>query len=171
MSINSKRALLNEDIVFPEVRLIGPDGKPEGIVPITVALAKADEAGMDLIVVAESANPPVCKIMDYGHYKYEKEKQLKQAKKGSKATVVKELKMSPKISEHDFLVRFRAAQKFVEKGNKVKLTVNFRGRELTHIDLGRALLNRFISDIKDNAIPEGDIVMSGRSLSLILMRK
>lgn len=169
--INNRKALINEEISFPEVRLVGPDGKPAGIVSIKEALAIAEDAGMDLIVVSETANPPVCKIMDYGHYKYEKEKQLKQAKKGSKATVVKELKMSPKISEHDYQVRLRAAIKFVEKGNKVKLTVNFRGREMTHMDLGKVLISKFVEDIKNTAIPEGDMAISGRSIGLIIMRK
>ncbi|OGH94166.1 MAG: translation initiation factor IF-3 [Candidatus Margulisbacteria bacterium GWF2_38_17] len=138
---------------------------------IKEALAKAEEDGLDLIVVAENADPPVCKIMDYGHYKYEKEKQLKQAKKGSKATVIKELKMSPKISEHDYQVRHRAAIKFLEKGNKVKITINFRGREMAHMDLGKILLDRFLNDLKEHAVAEGDASYAGRSINLILTHK
>lgn len=135
------------------------------------ALALASKDGLDLIVVAAEAKPPVCKIMDYGHYKYEKEKQQKLAKKGSRSTVMKELKLSPKISEHDYQVRYRAAVKFLNKGNKVKLTVNFRGREMRHTDLGEKLLNRMMDELKEIAVPENAISISGRSMTVFLVHK
>lgn len=163
--------MMNEAITFPEVRLLGPDGKSHGIVTIEEAWKVADDFNMDIIVVSKDANPPVCKIMDYGHYKYEKEKQLKQSRKGSKATVIKELKMSPKISEHDYQVRFRAAQKFLGKGNKVKVTVNFRGREMAHLDLGKDLLDRFLNELSDVAVADNQPKLEGRRMILMLSAK
>lgn len=142
-----------------------------GVMNTSKALEMADDVGLDLIVMSKDANPPVCKMMDYGHYKYEKEKQAKQAKKGSKSTVIKELKMSPKISDHDYQVRLKAARKFLAKGYKVKVTLLFRGREMAHVDLGQEKMQKLIVDVADVGVPENEPKLTGRTMHLMLSTK
>jgi translation initiation factor IF-3 len=132
----SKEFRINEDIRVREVRLIDENGGQRGIVPTIEALKLSREAGLDLIEVAPNANPPVCKILDYGKYKFDQEKRLKEAKKNQKQVKMKEIRMQPKIEEHDLNFKTKHIQEFLEEGNKVKVTVRFRGRELAQI--GRA---------------------------------
>lgn len=166
-----EEVLINNKIPFDEIRLIDSEGNMVGVIATSKALAMADEAGLDLIVMSKDAKPPVCRMMDYGHYKYEKEKQAKLAKRGSKATVIKELKMSPKISENDYQVRLRAARKFLAKGYKVKVTLFFRGREMAHVDLGTEKMKKLILDVADIGVPENQPRLAGRTMHLMLSNK
>jgi translation initiation factor IF-3 len=140
---------VNEQIRFPEVRVIDSDGKQLGVMKPVEALQKAKDQELDLVLVAPEAKPPVCKITNFGHFKYEVIKKEKDSKKSSrtKSGLVKELKMSLKIGAHDYEVRKRAAEKFLEKGYKVKVVVQFRGREVTHPEVGEALMKRFCDDV------------------------
>ena len=131
---------VNDAITAREVRLIGPDGQNHGIVDIGTALKMAEESGLDLVEIAPQSTPPVCKVMDFGKYKYEQQKKAAAAKKKQKTQEVKELKMRPTIDDHDFDTKMKAAERFLTNGDKVKLTIRFRGRELSHQDLGRDVL-------------------------------
>ena len=142
-----------------------------GIMPVTQALRLAEEEGLDLVEVAPNANPPVCKIMDYGKYKYELAKKEKSTKKKQMSMHVKEIRMRPKIEEHDYEFKTKHARKFLEAGNKVKATVIFRGRELAHQEFGRELLNRFIEDLSDIAKVVREPVMEGRQMVTYLVKK
>ena len=142
-----------------------------GIMPVTQALRLAEEEGLDLVEVAPNANPPVCKIMDYGKYKYELAKKEKSTKKKQVSMHVKEIRMRPKIEEHDYEFKTKHARKFLEAGNKVKATVIFRGRELAHQEFGRELLNRFIEDLSDIAKVVREPVMEGRQMVTYLVKK
>lgn len=156
--------MLNEKIKAKNVRLIGADGAQLGIVPLQGALELAREADLDLLLVAEATDPPVCKIINFGQFKYQQRKKEKQSKKLTKGQIIKELKMSPKISEHDFLVRVNRGREFLEKGFKVKVSVPFRGREIIHPELGQKIAARFIEQVKDLGVLEGNISQAGRSL-------
>ncbi len=142
-----------------------------GIMPVTQALRLAEEEGLDLVEVAPNANPPVCKIMDYGKYKYELAKKEKSTKKKQMSMHVKEIRMRPKIEEHDYEFKTKHARKFLEAGNKVKATVIFRGRALAHQEFGRELLNRFIEDLSDIAKVVREPVMEGRQMVTYLVKK
>ena len=126
---------------------------------------------MDLLVVSDNTTPPVCRIVDFGQYRYEQQKKEKHNKKGGKTGSIKELKMSPKISEHDYQVRVTSAKKFLSKGHKVKLTVFFRGREITHPELGKEIINRFIGDIKEIGAPESSIQTTGKLFGVLFNPK
>ncbi len=162
------RMKINEDITSAEVRLIGLDGEQLGVLPIQKALEQADEAGVDLVEVSPNAKPPVCKIIDYGKYLYQKEKKKKEDKKKQKIVEVKEIKFSPKIGQHDFDYRMKRIIEFLEKGDKVKVTVRFRGREMSHTDLGFVITNQVMDHIKDIAVIERKAKMEGRNLSMFL---
>lgn len=162
---------MNHQIGAREVRLISPEGTQIGIVPLKKALQMAEEAGLDLVEVGPNANPPVCKIMDYGKFRYEKEKKAKLSRKKQKVSELKELNMRPKIDEHDYQVKLRSALRFLQEGNRVKVIVRFRGREVAFQDRGRELLQRMIEDVKDVGRVEQDIKSEGSSLVVTLAPK
>ncbi len=142
-----------------------------GIMPVTQALRLAEEKGLDLVEVAPNANPPVCRIMDYGKYKYEQSKKEKSHKKKQAATQVKEIRLRPKIEEHDYEFKLKHARKFLEGGHKVKATVMFRGREMAHQEFGHALIKRFIEDLADIAKVAREPTMEGRQIVVYLVKK
>nr|WP_222926331.1 translation initiation factor IF-3 [Fervidicola ferrireducens] len=162
---------VNYEIKAREVRVIDVDGKQLGIMPLKEALKLAQERQLDLVKVAPQAKPPVCKIMDYGKYKYEQSKKEKEARKNQKVISVKEIRMSPNIEEHDFQVRVKSALRFLDDGNKVKVTVRFRGREITHTQLGEDVLKRLAESVKEKAIVEKPPVIEGRNMVMILSPK
>jgi translation initiation factor IF-3 len=151
-----------------EVRVISPEGEQLGILPIEEALALAQERDLDLVEVAPNERPPVCRIMDYGKYKYQQAKRSQEAKKRQKVIQTKEIKMRPKTEEHDYQFKARHAHRFLEEGNKVKVTLLFRGREMDHTELGQRLLDRIMTDCKDVSTVEQHPRMEGQTLSLIL---
>jgi translation initiation factor IF-3 len=146
------------------VRLIDHDGTQMGVVSIEQARIEASQQKLDLLLVSDAAIPPVCKIIDFGQYKYQQQKKDKASKKGSKGQTVKELKMSPKIGVHDYDLRVRRGIEFLKKGYRVKLSVPFRGREIVHPELGRNLAHKFLEEIKEHGVPDGGISNSHRSL-------
>jgi translation initiation factor IF-3 len=153
------------------VRLIDDDGSQLGITPLDEALRIADEKGLDLVEVAPSANPPVCRIMDYGKFKYEESKKAKKAQKKQHLIQVKEIKLRPKTEEHDFQFKLRHARKFLEEKNKVKFTMIFRGRELQHKDRGKALLEKAAEETKDIGFIESGPKLEGRNMIMIVSPK
>ena len=144
---------VNHQIDNRVVRLIGADGGNFGVVDREFALRKADEAGLDLVEISPNADPPVCKILDIGKYKYEEQKRKNEARKKQKVIEVKEIKLRPNIDDHDYDVKMRATKRFLEEGDKVKVTLRFRGREMAHVELGHQLLNRVKSDFDGQARP------------------
>lgn len=160
--------LVNEAIRAREVRVIGPDGAQIGIKPIQEALELAQKANLDLVLVAPNGKPPVCKIMDFGKYRYEQQKKDKEARKKQKTINVKEVRFSPTIDEHDFNTKLRNARRFLEKGDKVKASIRFRGRAITHSEIGKEVLDRLAEECKDIAIVETKPKMDGRSMFLIM---
>jgi translation initiation factor IF-3 len=154
-----------------EVRVISPEGEQLGILPIEEALALAHERDLDLVEVAPNERPPVCRILDYGKFKYQQAKRSQEAKKRQKVIQTKEIKMRPKTEEHDYQFKMRHAHRFLEEGNKVKVTVLFRGREMDHVELGQRMLDRIITDCKDVSSVEQHPRMEGQTLSLILAPK
>ncbi|MDG5815884.1 translation initiation factor IF-3 [Chitinispirillales bacterium ANBcel5] len=160
---------VNNEIRVPRVRVVSPDGESFGIMPIGDALDRAESYSLDLVEVAPSADPPVCRIMDYGKYKYEKSKKAKEAKKKQHIVHLKEVKFHPKTEEHDFNFKTDHARKFLLKGDRVKATVVFRGREITHIDFGKQVLDRLYEALKDIAQVEMSAKMEGRNLTSIFV--
>lgn len=160
--------LINERIRAREVRTIDDEGNQLGILPTREALRIAQEKGLDLVMVAADAQPPVCKIMDYGRHKFETEKKAKEARKRQHTVSLKEVTVSYKIGQHDYEVRLRSIQKFITEGDKVKVTVRFRGREMQHQELGTALLSRFADGVKEIALVEREPKQEGRTLFMIL---
>jgi translation initiation factor IF-3 len=154
-----------------EVRVISPEGEQLGILPIEEALALAQGRDLDLVEVAPNERPPVCRIMDYGKYKYQQAKRSQEARKRQKVIQIKEIKMRPKTEEHDYQFKMRHAHGFLEEGNKVKVTLLFRGREMDHVELGQRMLDRIITDCKDVSTVEQHPRMEGQTLSLILAPK
>lgn len=165
-SINN--VLVNEQIGSKDIRVIGEDGTQMGVMNSEVALNMAYEAGLDLIEISPNANPAVCKIADFGKYKYESLKREKEAKKNQKVIEVKEIRLSPNIDDNDFMTKVNTARKFLLKGNKVKLTIKFRGREVIYVNNSHTLLNRFISELSDISFVEKQSKLEGKNLSLIL---
>ena len=159
---------LNEDIRDKEIRVIGPDGEQLGIMSPKDALNMAYDQGVDLVKIAPGANPPVCKIMDYGKFRFEQAKKEKEAKKNQHVTEVKEVRMSPGIDTNDFNVKVKNAQKFLKEGNRVKVTVRFRGREMAHTDIGRQLLVRFGEECSEIANVDKNAKLDGRHMSMFL---
>ncbi|MDJ0746116.1 MAG: translation initiation factor IF-3 [Xenococcaceae cyanobacterium MO_167.B27] len=170
---NSNRDLTktNEQIRFPTIRVIDSDGGQVGIISPREALVLAQEKNLDLVLISETADPPVCKIMDYGKYKYEQDKKLKEAKKKQHNADVKEVKMRYKIEEHDYNVRVKNAQRFLKSGDKVKATVSFRGREIQHANLAEDLLRRMASDLEDFAEVQQYPKREGRNMMMLLSPK
>lgn len=153
------------------MRLIGDDGTQHGIVPIESAMTMARDGNLDLMLVSETSDPPVCKLVNFGQFKYQQRKKEKQAQKKSKSHVIKELKLSAKISEHDLMVRVNHGREFLEKGFKVKVSVSFRGREIIHPELGRQNVDKFVDLLRENGTLEGQVSQSGRSLIAFLNPK
>lgn len=161
---------MNERIRVPEVRLIGEKGEQVGIVPTDDARERAREAGMDLVEVAPNARPPVCRLMDYGKYKYEQRKKQQKAKEKQHKIRIKGIRLRPKTDEHDFRVKVEHARRFLEQGNKVQVTLLFRGREMAHIELGRDLLQRFANELADVSTVERFPKLEGRRMTMLLNR-
>ncbi|EZH66766.1 translation initiation factor IF-3 [Bacillaceae bacterium JMAK1] len=162
---------LNDGIRAREVRLIDANGEQLGVKSKRDALELASKAELDLVLVAPNATPPVCRIMDYGKFRYEQQKKDREARKKQKVINVKEVRLSPTIEEHDFNTKLRNARKFLEKGDKVKAAIRFRGRAITHSEIGRKVLERLAQDLTDVASIETRPKMEGRSMFLILAPK
>lgn len=158
----------NEKIRASEIRLIGADGDNVGVVHPAKAMQLAEEAGLDLVEISPNANPPVCKIMDYGKFKYEQQKRESEARKKQKIIEVKEVKFRPNTDTHDYEVKMRNVFKFLEGGDKVKVTLRFRGREMAHQNLGRELLERVAEDIKEIGKIENMPKMEGRQMIMMI---
>ena len=150
------------------MRVVGPAGEQLGVLAIEAALERAAEFGFDLVEVNPMAKPPVCKIMDYGKFKYEEKKRASEAKKKQVVVHLKEVKLRPKTEEHDYEFKVRNVKRFLEEGNKARVTIMFRGREITHKELGQAILDDVVSDVKELAVVEQPARMEGRQLYMIL---
>lgn len=168
ISAKEKGMLINDDIKVKEVRLIGPNGEPVGIVGIDEARDYAYDQGLDLVLIAPLATPPVCRVMDYGKYRFEKEKKEKEAKKRQQITQIKEIQLSCRIDTHDFNTRVNHAHRFLAGGDKVKVTLRFKGREMAHVDIGREIIERFRDACADAGVPDKPPTMEGRFMSMIL---
>jgi translation initiation factor IF-3 len=164
----SAEARINERIRVPEVRLVGPGGEQVGIVRVEDALRLALEADLDLVEVAPTARPPVCKIMDYGKFKYEAAQKERESRKNQQQTVVKEQKLRPKIDTHDYETKKGNVVRFLEKGSKVKVTIMFRGREQSRPELGFRLLQRLADDITDYGYVETSAKQDGRNMTMVV---
>ncbi|RUM89325.1 MAG: translation initiation factor IF-3 [Thermodesulfatator sp.] len=167
-SIDKRRYRVNQQIRAREVRLVGPDGKQIGIVSLREALARAEEYGLDLVEVAPQADPPVCKIMDYGQFLYQEAKKAKEAKKRQTQVELKEIKVRPKTEEHDLQTKIRHIRRFLEERNKVKIRVFFRGREIVHPELAYQVLQKIQEAVKDLGQVEMKPRMEGRQMIMIL---
>ncbi|AFY71414.1 bacterial translation initiation factor 3 (bIF-3) [Thalassoporum mexicanum PCC 7367] len=169
----SKRDLptINERIKFPQIRVVSADGEQLGIMPPQEAMTIADERELDLVLVSDKADPPVCRIMDYGKYKFEKEKKEREARKKQHTADLKEVKMRYKIDEHDYQVRINHASRFLKGGDKVKATVMFRGREIQHVNLAEDLLNRMANDLMEVADIQQAPKREGRNMTMLMAPK
>jgi len=163
--------MINEQIRDREVRLIGKDGEQLGVMSTQKAMQLAEEAELDLVKIAPTAKPPVCKIVDYGKFKYEQLRKEKEARKKQKTIEVKEIRMSPNIDTNDLNTKMKAAKKFLSKGNKVKLTLRFRGREMAHMNEHRHMLDDFAEALAEDANVEKAPKVEGRTVSLVLAPK
>ena len=171
IAAKEKQVRLNEDITVPQVRLIGRDGEQVGIVDIEEALKTAQEAEQDLVEVAPQAEPPVCRIMDYGKYIFEERKKKQAAKKKQKQVQVKEVKFRPGTDEGDYQVKLRNLVRFLSEGDRVKVTLRFRGREMAHQDIGRDLLKRVEADLEELGTVEQFPKMEGRQMVMLMAPK
>ncbi len=163
-----KNARVNEGIRAREVRLVGPDGNQIGIKPLEEALAMAEEMDLDLVEVAPQAQPPVCKIMDYGKYRYEQTVKMKEARKKQSVVNYKEMKLRPKIDRHDYEIKRKHIERFLSSGYKVKVTIMFRGREMSHTELGRNLLEQIASELAELGTVESMPKLDGRNMQMIM---
>ncbi len=171
MSRKKDQVLLNEQIRVPEVRCVGDDGTQYGIISRDEALRLAEQRGLDLVLIAPNANPPVCKIMDYGKFKYQQEKKLKEAKKKQTKIEVKEIKFSVKIAQNDIDYKVKHAREFLEKGKHVKFRVFLRGREMAHPEAGVEVLNKIIPLIEDVGVVEKKPHQEGRYINMLVVPK
>ena len=169
-AINDKTRV-NHQIRISPVRVIDPDGEQLGILPIEKAMEAAEERGLDLVEVAPMARPPVCRIMDYGKFRYEEQRKAREARKKQQHVHIKEVKMRPGIEDHDYDFKLRHARRFLEEGNKVKLTMMFRGRQVAYPELGREVLLRVAQEVSDLSKVETAPQMEGRSMTMILAPK
>lgn len=163
--------LINEQIRDKEVRVIGEAGEQLGIMSVKEAMRLADEAGVDLVKIAPTAKPPVCKIVDYGKFKYEQTRKEKEAKKKQKVIEIKEIRLSPNIDTNDLNTKMNAARKFITKGDKVKITLRFRGREMAHMNNSKYILDDFAKNLEDIAVIEKAPKVEGRSMTMFLAEK
>ena len=163
--------MINEQIRDKEVRLVGEDGEQLGVMPARDAQKLAEEAGLDLVKIAPGAKPPVCKIVDYGKFKYEQTRKDKEAKKKQKTIDIKEIRMSPNIDTNDLNTKISAARKFLQKGDKVKVTLRFRGREMAHMHASKHILDEFAEALTDCAIIEKPAKVEGRNMAMFLTEK
>ena len=163
--------MINEQIRDREIRLIGEDGEQLGIMSAREAMKIAQEAELALVKIAPAAKPPVCKIIDYGKYKYEQARKEKEAKKKQKTVEVKEVRLSPNIDTNDLNTKINNAKKFISKGNKVKVTLRFRGREMAHVQQSKHILDDFAETLADVAVVEKPAKMEGRAMSMVLAEK
>lgn len=168
---DNKGLRINEQIRAREVRLIDDQGEQKGIVPTLEALKMARELSLDLVEVAPQANPPACKILDYGKYRFEMEKKLRESKKKQKLQELKEIRMQPKIDDHDLDFKSKHVKEFLADGDKVKVTIRFRGRELAHTELGLVVLKDVLSKLGDDYVMEKHPAMEGRFMSMTLAPK
>ena len=163
--------MINEQIRDKEIRLIGEDGEQLGIMPTKDALKLAKDANLDLVKIAPTAKPPVCKIIDYGKYRYELARKEKEAKKKQKVTEVKEIRLSPNIDDNDLNTKANMARKFISKGDKVKVTLRFRGREMAHTSSSKVILDSFFALLEDIAVVDKPPKLEGRSMIMFLSEK
>ena len=163
--------MINEQIKDKEVRVIGESGEQLGVMPVKDALQLAEEAGVDLVKIAPNAQPPVCRIVDYGKFKYEQTRREKEAKKKQKVIEIKEIRMSPNIDTNDLNTKISAARKFLSKGDRVKVTLRFRGREMAHMNASKYILDDFAEALSDCAVIEKAPKVEGRSLTMFLTEK
>ncbi len=159
---------MNQDIRAPRVLLIDQNGEKQGVMPLSAALEAAEEAGMDLVQIVSTSEPPVCKILDYGKFRFEEQKKKAAARKKQKVVELKEIKLRPNIDTHDYDVKAKAMTRFFEEGDKVKVTLRFRGREMAHPELGMKLLNKVQADFDEVAKVEYAPRMEGRQMIMIL---
>ena len=171
MVISKENLRINDEIRAREVRLTADDGEQLGIMSSRDALALAQEKQLDLVEIAPNAKPPVCRIMDYGKYRYEQQKRDKEARKKQKTFDIKEVKLRPGIDYHYYTVKFKNAVRFLEDGDKVKVTIMFRGRELSHPELGEVLLKRMAEELKDTVVIERAPKLEGRNMIMIVAPK
>ena len=163
--------MINEQIRDREIRLIGADGEQLGIMSAREAMKIAQEAELDLVKIAPTAKPPVCKIIDYGKFKYEQTRKEKEARKKQKPVEIKEVRLSPNIDTNDLNTKINNAKKFISKGNKVKVTLRFRGREMAHVQQSKHILDDFAETLADVAVVEKPAKMEGRAMSMVLTEK
>jgi translation initiation factor IF-3 len=168
---NRDLAQINERIRFPAIRVIDIDGSQLGIITPNEAMQIAEERGVDLVLVSDAADPPVCRVMDYGKYKFEQEKRAREAKKKQHTADVKEVKMRYKIEEHDYNVRVKNAERFLKSGDKVKATITFRGREIQHADLAQDLLERMAKDLEEFGEVQQAPKKEGRNMMMLIAPK
>ncbi|MDH5681523.1 MAG: translation initiation factor IF-3 [Spirochaetota bacterium] len=159
---------INKQIRVPEIRLIDDEGNQLGVVNTDEALKMAEEKELDLVEISPQASPPVCKVLDYGKFKFDQKKRLKEAKKKQARVQLKEIKMRPKIDSHDYDYKKKHIEEFLAKGDKVKITLQFRGREMAHIDLGEAILARLKEELKDSVTIEREPKLEGRQMIMIV---
>ena len=162
---------INRQIREKEVQVIDENGEKIGVLSLDQAIEKAEDRELDLVLVAPNAVPPVCKIMNYGKYKFEQAKKEKESKKNQKTVEIKEIRVTPNIGTHDFEFKSRNARNFLESGNKVRFTLRFRGRELNNVESGEDILNRFIEDLSDIATVEKKPFLEGKTMFIILTKK
>lgn len=163
--------MINEQIRDKEVRLISEKGEQLGIYPAKEALQMAQDAGLDLVKIAPNAVPPVCKIVDYSKYRYDQMRKEKEAKKNQKVSELKEIRLSPNIDDNDLKTKANSARKFISKGDKVKVTLRFRGREMAHVQLGKDILDNFFAQVEDVAVLDKPTKMEGRNMMMFLAEK
>ena len=170
---NNENMLINDQIKAHEVLVIGPNGEQVGVKPIQDARTLASYASLDLVLISPNANPPVCKVMDYNKFRYEKQKKAKEALKKQKANMseLKEYRLSPVIDVGDFETKLRNATKYLEKGDRIKLTIRFKGRQMAHTELGKEVLERFADRVKDYADIEQKPKLDGRTMTMLLVPK
>ena len=171
MNIAKDTVRINRMIRATEIRVLGSDGGQLGIMSVRDALATAEAEGLDLVEISPGATPPVCRIMDYGKFKYQQSKKSHEAKKKQSVVLVKEVKLGPKTEEHDFQFKFKHVLRFLEDGNKAKVVVLFRGREMAHTEFGRALLDRMAEMVKDHGVIEQSPRQEGRNMTMIIAPK
>lgn len=162
---------INNEITVDKVRLVDENGEMKGVVSTRDAIKMAQDVGLDLVEVSPNAEPPVCKILDYGKFKYEQQKKSAEARKKQKTVEVKEVKIRPGIEKHDYEVKMRSARRFLESGDKVKVTMRFRGREITHQEIGMGLLKQMIEELSDLSVVEMSPKFEGKQVIMILSAK